>query len=109
MSKKRTSTRRTKKTQDVSKDATAELIASDSPDANEFPDGYVWFACNQRWYGMYIVQAEHTVTGKSYTIEKTGTKVDIRDMESLRDLRDRVFCQIQGKHIEISPVGKTSV
>lgn len=104
MSKRRTSKT---KAEAVARDPVAESIA-DEP-SEKFPDGSVWFASNQRWFNQYVVHPNVTVTGTAYTIERTGTEVDIRDMECLKNLRERVFCQIQGKHVEVIPIGVTSM
>ena len=105
MSKRRTSKT---KVEAIAKDPVAELIASDEV-TKEFPNGFVWFACNQRWFNQYIVSPGATVTGKGYTIERTGTMVDIKDMEYLKELKDKVYCRIQGKHVTVSPIGVTSM
>lgn len=91
-------------------DSVAEFIAQDEQvTEEEFPDGFVYFSIASRLLSTYIIPGEVTHTGKSYQIERTGTKVDIKDMECLKALRTSVFCQIQGKHIEITPIGVTSI
>lgn len=107
MSKKRLSA--TKKKEKESSDIIAEVIASEPESEDEFPDGFVWFASNQRWFGTYQITGEITTTGKSYSIERTGTKVDIKDMECLRNLRKEVYCRREGRNVTVAPVGKTSV
>lgn len=94
-------------------DLTADII--DPPSYNgtlqdeEFPMGFVWFAPNIRWWGSYVVRGEITPTGRGYEIQRTGTKVDIRDMETLKDLREMVFCRIKDDYIEVRPLGVTRV
>jgi hypothetical protein len=101
--------RRSKKTEaKVSNDPIAELVAEDKIE-DEFPDGFVWFSSPTRWFGQYVVDGSITVTGKGYIIERAGTKVDIKDMELLKAIRESVYCEIQGKHIEVAPIGVTSV
>ncbi len=105
MSKRRTSKT---KAEAVARDPVAESIANDES-TEEFPDGFVWFACKQRWFGQYIVEPSMTITGNRYVIERTGTKVDIKDMECLKELKTSVYCQIKEGYVEIAPVGITSM
>jgi len=104
------SKRRTSKTkaEAVARDPVAESIANDEP-TEEFPDGSIWFASKMRWFNQYVVDPGVTTTGRGYTIQRTGTEVDIRDMDCLKELRTQVFCRLQERYIEVSPVGVTSM
>ena len=83
------------------------IAAEDNPqDTNEFPDGFVHFACAPR-FGTHIVDAELTVTGRSYEITREGTKVDVKDMEALMSIRRKFYCPRDRMEYEIPPIGIT--
>lgn len=91
---------------DVSSDPVAELVSGDSEE--EFPYGFIWFAvAAARWFGTYIVATERTVTGKKYEIQREGTKVDVRDMETLLEIREEVYCPRDNKSLTVAPIGIT--
>lgn len=90
----------------VSSDPLAELV-SGNPE-KEFPYGFVHFAvAATRWFGTYIVAEERTVTGKRYEIQREGTKVDARDMETLLEIRETVYCPREQKDFTVAPIGIT--
>ena len=92
-----------------SSDPIADLIAVNPELEDEFPEGFVFFAANIRWFGSYVVENYLTTTGKRYVIHREGTKVDIMDMEALREITTTVYCPRDKRTYTIHPGGVTSI
>lgn len=93
----------------VSNDPVADLFAGDTEPEDEFPDGFVHFATNIRWFGSYVIESYLTTTGKRYEIHREGTKVDIKDMDALRKITTTVYCLREERYFTVHPVGVTSI